>query len=546
MYSYPQEAFFRYRLISAPLFGGVSRSRNDDEDFRATFAAETDLSGLQLKSEHLELVGLELGLDFPTHLFGVSRYTAGMLREKAALQDGLLGEFGEALVFLLSETGVLDLELVRIVTYKKGKRKKKPFPQPDFLICKGDQTVGVLEVKSTEVLNYSELRDTTKKWTWPASCSRMKTRRKDALDQLGLTNNGNRRRYDHELVTTTEERIPFPAGEAEAVVVMARDGRLHKLRTPQDDPRYRTPKRCRNEDRTCWKCAGVTAAEEDTADLIVARMPNEPGRLPLHSPWGRAGTWFRAYQRWSNGLWAFDPFAVSSTISELWAASEAWLASLDDDEASEARENLLDYLVGVMHEHGLDLQVLGEFDAPAIMERLEQQAIPDEDAIPITMSPVENIAEEISAATKPMRIATQLEDYGTAVVWKEWDGIRIRHTTSFWWEEEDVESLLTRRPFADGSAVYGLNVLLGNILPEDLAEQASSTMILPIPMQVFTGEEATTIGFQLLPLALQGNKPVQNGFSLGFRGFLLSDGRIDAKVNPEGLPQGPLPAPWPE
>lgn len=87
-------------------------------------------------------------------------------------------------------------------------------------------------------------------------------------------------------------------------------------------PKFKTPKNCRDANRSCWSCI------PSGCHFVLVTMPNAPGMLSLGDTDGeRAANWLPAYRRWSQALAARDLLAVRESVGALSEAVSTWVAS---------------------------------------------------------------------------------------------------------------------------------------------------------------------------------------------------------------------------
>lgn len=342
---------FEVKQVTVPLFG-VVEAPNQAAWFSA-FAAASATTQVQVDEAALNLIAEELELDADGLAADAERYVSGQYRAKARGMGGSrLGDLGEVLTFLMNR--VPSREIVRVVSWRAGANqpvKGSRFPQPDFIVTDASGSAAALEVKSTEAFDFITLRDTPKKWTWLQPCSSVAGCREQALPQLAYVA-GALTPQQHSLVLRAGTVVPFPVGKGVGAAVIAVDGRTSGLRS---DPKFRTPKSCRQASRDCWSCI------PPACHFVLVTMPNAPGLLSLAGAGGGGSAgWLRAYQRWSQALRARDIFAVRRTVAELAEGVTTWLTSPDLAEPDVLRAFWGSYLLDAMRSRGLDVEVPGQ------------------------------------------------------------------------------------------------------------------------------------------------------------------------------------------
>ncbi len=351
---------FEIKQIQVPLFG-VVESQNQAAWLNA-FSTPTTTTPIQIDEGALDIIADELELDGQGLIADAERYVNGSYRAKArGLSGSRLGDLGEVLAYLVNR--VLGRKIVRVVSWRAGigqTIKGSRFPQPDFIVEDENGSAAALEVKSTEALDFVGLRDAPKRWTWLQPCSSVAGCREQALPQLAYVA-GAQTLQQHSLVMRAGPVVPFPVGKGVATAVVAVDGRTNALRS---DPKFKTPKICRQASRDCWSCI------PSACHFVLVTMPNAPGRLSLAGAGGEGPAgWLRAYKRWSQALAARDIFAVRLTVGILSETVTTWLASRDLSEPEVLRAFWGTYLHDAMRSRGLDVEVprqLGDLSRPAL------------------------------------------------------------------------------------------------------------------------------------------------------------------------------------
>ena len=342
---------FQVKQVTVPLFGVVEAP--NQAAWLSAFAAASATTQVQVDEAALNLIAEELELDADGLAADAERYVRGQYRAKARGMGGSrLGDLGEVLTFLTNR--VPGREIVRVVSWRAGANqpvKGSRFPQPDFIVTDASGSAAALEVKSTEAFDFIALRDTPKKWTWLQPCSSVAGCREQALPQLAYVA-GALTPQQHSLVVRAGTVVPFPVGKGVGAAVIAVDGRTSGLRS---DPKFRTPKNCRQASRDCWSCI------PSACHFVLVTMPNAPGVLSLAGVGDGSAGWLRAYQRWSQALRAHDIFAVRRTVADLAEAVTTWLTSPDLAEPEVLRAFWGSYLLDAMRSRGLDVEVPGQF-----------------------------------------------------------------------------------------------------------------------------------------------------------------------------------------
>lgn len=342
---------FEVKQVTVPLFGVVEAP--DQAAWLSSFAAAGATTQVQVDNAALNLIADELELDADGLAEDAERYVSGRYRVKARGMGGSrLGDLGEILTFLVNQ--VRGSEIVRVVSWRAGAGqavKGSRFPQPDFIVRDANGSAAALEVKSTEAFDFIDLRDAPKKWTWLQPCSSVAGCREQALPQLAYVA-GALTPQQHSLVVRAGTVVPFPVGKGVAAAVVAVDGRTEGLRS---DPKFKTPKTCRDANRSCWSCI------PSGCHFVLVTMPNAPGMLSLAGTAGeRAANWLPAYRRWSQALAARDLLAVRESVGALSEAVSTWLASPDLPQPEVLRAFWGSYLHDAMRSRGLDVAVPGQ------------------------------------------------------------------------------------------------------------------------------------------------------------------------------------------
>lgn len=307
-------------------------------EFRDAFAAQVPVRTVAFDPAALELISNALELDADGLLMTMKRYAAGQFRAKAKGPRYALGEFGEALTFLLRRAA--GDAPVRVIKYQidGGVEEGERYPMPDFIVPRkltdGSSVNLALEVKSTEALDYQELLThiAPRRWCWLAPCRAVERLRKEALPQLGFTSGGQAAGYQHKLALLNNSACPFPVDQGLASAVLAVDGRLAGVK---GNKRLKTPRACAQVGRNCWRCLEAT---DGAAHARVVYMRNAPGRLALLGSY-RRGEWVAAYRRWEQAMWSREATAVRETSNVLGAATRQWMTIAEDDSLRHARDS---------------------------------------------------------------------------------------------------------------------------------------------------------------------------------------------------------------
>lgn len=306
---------FGIKKLDVSLFGVVESP--NQAPWHQSFAAASSIEQLAIDEGVLEIVAAGLEMDADGFVLDAKRYVAGEYRSKAkGLSGGRLGDVGEVLTYLVNQAE--GREIIRVVGWRKDVQqplKGSKFPQPDFLINE-QHGLAALEVKSTEALDFIDLRDSVKTWKWLKPCAAVAGCRNEALPQLGYVG-AVLTPQKHQLLLMDGKVVPFPVGKGVATTVAAVDGRAHALRQHN---KYKTPPACRDAKRNCWACI------KPTCHFVIVRMPNAPQMLSMAGPMGDgAKEWFRAYRRWGQALAVRDVLAARSTLRDLIQAVSFWL-----------------------------------------------------------------------------------------------------------------------------------------------------------------------------------------------------------------------------
>lgn len=315
---------FHVRHINTPLLGAIAGA--DDaakEDWRQDFAGGTD-SSIWIDDLALDWLATELELDHEALAWDAQRYVQGQYRPKAdGMSGGRLGELGELLTYL-AERGA-GRDIVRVLGADTGRKvmlEGHTYCYPDFVIRKGPTNLA-LEVKSTEALNHQAMvskleqhRKNPRCHMNLAPCHGAEAGREAALAQLGHTTP----QPAHGLRLRDGTSVPYPVNHGVAMSVMPVDGRV---RRHWNEQAFKTPPACRKQGRHCVSCVGP-------AEVLMTRMPNAPGHLPLLGQGDRDGTpWFQAYERWTQALMCHDALAIEHATEALLGPLHDWTLSLD-------------------------------------------------------------------------------------------------------------------------------------------------------------------------------------------------------------------------
>ncbi|MEZ4226971.1 MAG: hypothetical protein R3B13_38880 [Polyangiaceae bacterium] len=426
------------KRVQTSLFGVVEVA--DQSGWLGAFAGSGATTTIDVDDSALDLIAEELELDAEGLAADAERYVQGLYRAKARGMGGSrLGDFGEVIAFLLNRG--IGNEIVRVVSYRRGQGQANMgsrFPLPDFLVGQAGST-RALEVKSTEAFDFVRLRDTPKRWTWLQPCGAVAGCRSQALRQLGFVN-GAFTPQQHSLLVRGGNVVPFPVGNGEAVAVLAVDGRVAGLRS---EPKYKTPKRCRQAGRSCWACV------DEECDVVVVTMPNAPGRLSLAGGSERQSkTWFDAYRRWGQALAARDLAAAASTVHELSESTQAWSRELDDAEAAKVLRGFWgSYLRDAMRTRGIAVDVpdgFGLLSDPGLGFDWRPAALAEPTVRETTFG---GLAQALSGATdglEPRLLSARQEgdeagrgSIGLAISPQV---IEVTLTSRHWWERRAVET----------------------------------------------------------------------------------------------------------
>ncbi|WP_440532360.1 hypothetical protein [Variovorax sp. YR566] len=429
---------FEIKQIEVPLFGVVETP--DQTGWLNAFSKVTTTVQVQVDAPALDIIADELELDAEGLSQDAERYVNGHYRTKARGMGGSrLGDIGEILTFLVNR--VPGQEIVRVMSWRAAKGqavKGSLFPQPDFII-KNAIGLAALEVKSTEAFDFVNLRDKTKNWTWLQPCSSVRACREQALPQLAFVGQQFTPQH-HSLIIRDGTVVPFPVGKGVATAVVAVDGRVNTLR---DDPKYRTPKACRQASRDCWSCLPMTC------HFVLVQMPNAPGMLSLGGAADDGSeAWLRAYQRWSQALAARELLAVRSSLGVLVDAIESWLSGDRIPEARVLRGFWGSYLYDAMRTRGFDV------GAPEALENLNSLELdfdwsPAPVAEPVSReTSIEDIARLITqdqGLGAPFMVSARLHrnnlGVSTVSVRTTGDFVEFHLVSKIWWAQSSVENV---------------------------------------------------------------------------------------------------------
>jgi hypothetical protein len=447
---------FEVKQVTVPLFGVVEAP--NQAAWLSAFAAASATTQVQVDEAALNLIAEELELDADGLAADAERYVSGQYRAKARGMGGSrLGDLGEILTFLVNQ--VPGSEIVRVVSWRAGAGqvvKGSRFPQPDFIVRDANGSAAALEVKSTEAFDFIDLRDAPKKWTWLQPCSSVAGCREQALPQLAYVA-GALTPQQHSLVVRAGTVVPFPVGKGVAAAVVAVDGRTEGLRS---DPKFKTPKGCRQANRDCWSCI------PSACHFVLVTMPNAPGMLSLGGG-AEDGpeSFLHSYERWSQALAARDLLAVSATIGPLVEAVETWLAAASAVEPEVLRGFWGSYLGDAMRSRGIDVAIPGGL-GDLSHEEWNFEWSPAPLAEPTGReAPVEDIT----------RIVLQSQDTGTPFLIsarrrsdeRGSDTVSVRGDTSFvefhlvsrtWWMASTVETIDSASTIAARLVSFALEV----------------------------------------------------------------------------------------
>jgi hypothetical protein len=483
-----QMTTFNLKQVTVPLFGAVET--NTDHWLDAFSMGAT--TPVQIDSAAFDLIADELELDAEGLAGDADRYVSGAYRTKARGMGGArLGDLGEILAFLVNRA-VHGREIVRVVSWRadvgqtvKGSR----FPQPDFIFSDSGNPLAALEVKSTEAFDFTDLRDTKKKWTWLQPCSSVSGCRAQALPQLAYVN-GSFTPQLHSLRVRNGNVVPFPVGKGVAAAVVAVDGRINTLRT---DARFRTPKNCRESGRNCWSCVSATC------HFALVTMPNAPGALSLAgASRDSSADWLRAYRRWSEALAARDLFAVRSTLGPLGEAISVWLDRSEVHEADVLRAFWFSYLGDAMRTRGFDIEAprqLGELRLDELGFGWSPARLPPNPIREASLEEVQRLLGDQDAQVfdspfmLSVRLAGDRQPNESLAVGVVGDFFVFRLASSAWWSGEGVAST----DAASGTAERLFAVALGTTDPRLPAPGK------PLPLQelvAHVGEQAIPLGWE--------------------------------------------------
>ncbi|HCL3145382.1 TPA: hypothetical protein N2A34_003141 [Pseudomonas aeruginosa] len=336
---------YKIKRVLAPLFGMIEV--REQEPWLTIFANSKHATNISIDDDALNLIAEELGIDARGLKASVDLYVKGEHFERTrGLSPAQIGEIGEVLTYL-THCAMGD-EIVRVVSWKQGaspKVKGSKFPQPDFILNNGTG-MAALEVKSTALFDYEELKDPQKKWTHLKPCTEVKPCRSAALPQLGYVGNA-RTPQKHSLELKDKSIVPFPVGKGVAVAVLAIDGKINRIR---DDRRLRTPPACKMMSRNCWSCI------PESDNFVLVTMPNNPGRLSLGGALNdRSYEWLAKYKRWTQALKSRDILAVRHALGELVSAVSYWQPKESGRKASLLRAFWGSYLSDAMRSQGINI-----------------------------------------------------------------------------------------------------------------------------------------------------------------------------------------------
>lgn len=482
---------FEVKQVRVPLFGVVENT--NQAAWLSAFSTAAPATQVNVDASALDIVADELELDVQGLVDDAERYVNGSYRPKARGMGGSrLGDLGEVLTFLVNR--VPGREIVRVVSWRAGAGqavKGSRFPQPDFIVS-DINGAAALEVKSTEAFDFIALRDTTKKWMWLQPCSSVAGCRERALPQLGFVD-GTLTPQQHSLVARGGAVVPFPVGKGIAATVVAMDGRTTALRS---DPKYKTPKTCRQARRDCWACI------PSSCHFVLVMMPNAPGMLSLGG--GAVDgpqRWLHAYKRWSQALAACDLLAVRATLKELVEAVENWLAAPSVVEPDVLRGFWGAYLGDAMRSRGLDVEVPGRL-GDLNREDLSFEWSPAPPARPTnreaSVDEITRILSQAEVTDTPFLMSAQLQsdqrEAESVSVRGVDDYVEFQLVSETWWMDRAVET-------RDNASLIAARLLSFAVQVTGLPTDASPDAVPLREVLAQIGDHAVRLGWESKPVA---------------------------------------------
>lgn len=429
---------FAVKQVTVPLFGVVEAA--DQTAWLSAFAAAGTTTAVQVDESALSIIAEELELDADGLAADAERYVRGQYRTKARGMGGSrLGDLGEVLAFLMNR--LPGREITRVVSWRAGAYqpvKGSRFPQPDFIVTDASGSAAALEVKSTEAFDFIDLRDASKKWRLLQPCSSVAGCREQALPQLAYVGGG-LTQQQHSLVVRSGMIVPFPVGKGVGAAVVAVDGRTNDLRA---DPKFKTPKGCRQASRDCWSCI------PKECHFVLITMPNAPGVLSLPGAGGDGFVgWLRAYQRWSQALAARDLFALRHTVGPLSEAVATWLKSTGLAESEVLRAFWGSYLHDAMRSRGFDVDVpgrLGDLTSPGLDFNWSPAPLSEPTNREASIEEVARVIGDRRESLPPLTMSVRLQTGGRAdslSVAVSGDFVEFRLVSDVWWSAGAVETI---------------------------------------------------------------------------------------------------------
>lgn len=527
------------KALTVPLFGVLDAK--DQEPFYAAFAMPGQQIAMKFDDHAFAIIEQQLGLDAEQLLPAVSRYVTGQLRAGAQGMRGWhLGDFGEALVLVLHllRSG---WTVSRVVSSHAPNRAERPMP--DFWATDPAGQLCLIEVKTSEALDYVELSQASSKRLAP--CRGVAPLRLKALRQLGFHTSGRDLGYHHYLEVLGRGRRQFPllpARKGVAWVVLACDGRLKRLRA---EKRFKTPPACLAKQRNCWDCIGAGPGTMDP-EVLAVELPNAPGYLPLLPPGEGGSGVFEAYRRWSEALWVAEVTAVEQSSSELAFAVLGWLS--DRWSGGRLRNRMgrewYDYVVeataacGVGSKAWNNLASIALFtidrSVPPGLRNGTARVVPPSELAALLRQP----AEERTAVHLSTTLSSEAHDIAdTLSLQTSPHGWSVRACSHAWWSRQSLDGKAA-------SDVVGrvLKLLVGD---RDLTWSTSNPLVLPVFTEA--SDSRVELGWRLVS-SWEGASPLVSGDVPDWLAWLSSgdpraslyvfkDGRLSLTVRGELPPQ---------
>ncbi len=324
-------------------------------------------------------------------------------------------------------------------------------------------------------------------------CSSVAACRKQALPQLAFVG-GTPTAQQHSLVVQNGTVVPFPVGKGIATAVMAVDGRTNTLR---GDPKYKTPKVCREAKRDCWSCL------PSNCHFIVVTMPNAPGMLSLGgADNGGSENWLLAYRRWGQALASWNIFAVQSSVNALAEAVVTWLGdAVDAVPADVLRGFWGSYLGDAMRSRGFDVNVpeaLGDLSRNAPNFDWIAAAVAEPVCREGSYDNIERLIYQGYDSVTPFMVSVNLRQNGnyteSITIRSYGDLVEFHFVSETWWKHEGVVSVELA-----SSIATSLMLLVTNAL--DRAPPVADFKVPLREVAAQVGEHRIRLGWESKPMS---------------------------------------------